>query len=93
MSTGITMTGVARSCLPSLLLASVLAVPFGLVPQNLPQTQTAPSPQLTAASLQQLLEHDDYIAYSEAMKHMDPASLTESQRQYFLGMLALRTLG
>src|SRR5580658_4722400 len=82
------MTWVARSWLSLLLLASVLAVPFGLIAQDLPHTQTASSPQSSAEPLQQLLDRDDYIAYSEAMSHVNPASLTESQRQYFLGMLA-----
>jgi hypothetical protein len=82
------MTRIARSWLPVLLLASVLAVPFELIAQNPPRTQTAPFQQSSAASLQQLLDRDDYIAYSEAMAHVDAASLTEPQRQYFLGMLA-----
>jgi len=71
-----------------LLLASISVVNFGLIAQNLPQTQSTPSAQSSAAYLQEFLDRDDYIAYSEAMAHVNAGSLTESQRQYFLGMLA-----
>jgi hypothetical protein len=74
------MTCVASSYLPLFLLACVLVAPLELVAQNLPKTQTAPTTQSSAASLQQLLDRDDYIAYSEAMAHVNAASLTESQR-------------
>jgi Aspartyl protease len=83
------VTCVVRAWLLFLLLASAAAVPFGLVAQRLLQTQTAPSSlQSDAASLQQLLDRGDYITYSEAILHVDASQLTESQRQYFLGMLA-----
>lgn len=50
--------------------------------------QATPVQQPDAASLQQLLDRNDYRAYSDAMQHVDASRLTESQRDYFLGMLA-----
>jgi hypothetical protein len=75
------MTWVARSWFSLLLLASVLAVPFGLIAQDLPHTQTASSPQSSAEPLQQLLDRDDDLA-----EHMN---VFHGPHQSQLSLLAL----
>ena len=48
----------------------------------------AQTPPLGAASLQQLLDRDDYIGYATAMRGLEVGALTSAQQQYFLGMLS-----
>lgn len=82
------MTIAARLWLSLVLLMSVAAVPCGLIAQTPPPAPTVQPQQSTAESLQGLLDRDDYIAFGQTVPHADPAALTESQRLYFLGMLA-----
>lgn len=65
----------------------VFSAAWLLAAQTPPATQAFPPKHPDAAALEQLLDRDDYIAYSEAMPHIDAGKLTESQRDYFLGML------
>jgi CBS domain-containing protein len=41
-----------------------------------------------AASLQQMLDRDDYIGCYKALGQVDPTRFTEAQRAYFFGMVA-----
>lgn len=62
----------------------LLAFSFTVRGQTTPPQKPAPD----AEALQQMLDRDDYIAYSDAISHLDASRLSESQRLYFLGMLA-----
>ena len=76
---------------PSLLRRStlLLALAVHTLAQQAP-TPPAPRPPQSAQALhlQHLLDTDDYLAYTVAMRDTDSTRLSENQRHYFLGMLA-----
>jgi hypothetical protein len=75
------MIKLIRLWLPLLLFAPTFLWPWcSLI------AQASPAPH--AASLQQLLDRDDYIGYATAMRGLEAGTLTSAQQQYFLGMLS-----
>ena len=70
-----------------LLLAFHAGLPWNVSFQVSPPSQTAETRTADAVALQQLLDRNDYIAYSKAIPGVEASKLTESQRDYFLGML------
>ena len=77
------MIKLLRTSRPLLLFAATVA----LLCRNL-IAQPAPQPPPDAASLQQLLDRDDYIGYSTAIRRLEAGTLTSAQQKYFLGMLS-----
>ena len=73
--------------LSPLLLAFHAGLPWNVSFQVPPPSQTAETRTADAVALQQLLDRNDYIAYSKAIPGVEASKLTESQRDYFLGML------
>ena len=76
------MINFPRTWQPLLLFAATAVSPCC----NLTAQATTPL-HPDAASLQQLLDRDDYIGYSTAMPRLVAGTLTPAQQQYFLGML------
>ena len=81
------MINFPRAWQPLLLFAATVVSPCCNLIAQTPAPAAVPPQRPDAASLQQLLDRDDYIDYSTAIPHIDAAQLTSAQRQYFLGML------
>jgi len=79
------MINLARVWQPLLLFAAAVASPCCNLIAQAQAAARLPPPD--AASLQLLLERDDYIGYSTAMRRLEAGTLTSAQQQYFLGML------
>jgi Aspartyl protease len=84
------MINFPRAWQPVLLFAFTAAIVLSpccnLIAQT-PAPAAAPQQPPDATSLQQLLDRDDYIGYSTAMRRLIAGTLTSTQQQYFLGML------
>jgi Aspartyl protease len=79
------MISFPRAWQPLLLFAATVVSPCCNLIAQAPAT--VPPQRPDAASLQQLLDRDDYIGYSTAMPRLVAGTLTSAQQQYFLGML------